>query len=595
MRSNNIKSWHYTNQLEGLLYFASLIDEITFNYSIDAHKAPALNVISLLQDVYVTINNVDKGIIKEASLPSLLDELSSAINEDKLFKDILTKRNLLYFSTIVQTPRNLKELKLLIEMMVSGGIGEEYYQSIKDYLIHNISTAKEKNNIGYYTRILVTHLKYCGYSSEYIYFTNRDYFFGKREIEDISEIKGFLDIFNEKENEYVVLFKGNQIFNLLETTFRKLGDAVMHKYELDYKIAEVEKFTQNLSLNNPLVVINVAAKDPYAAREYAISKIRTVSNLFCCYQHKQRTIIKPKCLIINKETSIAQTINKPLSAILRCRDLRPHKSLSFFNHISNNLSLSEESFKCIMKSLKMHESAVEADSLENQFINLFTALEIIIPKDVKSGKSRIDQIYDTLVPFLCLDYCRKHIRCFISDLLRLYFPETKSMLSQIHEGNRLEDKICALLTLQKYDSLRQQLKEVFSNHNEILLRNRLYRLEELMKKPDKLLMRIKKHKERLKQQIDRIYRTRNLIVHAGDTPFYIDTLIENLHFYYDTLVKQLLYDNTINHFSKLDQIYISFYIKELNFENKLQEISNNVEKKGMFDESNYSMIINTIN
>lgn len=207
MKSNNIKSWHYTNQLEGLLFFASLIDEITFNYSIDAHKAPALNVVSLLQDVYETINNIDKGMIKDASLPSLLDELSSAINEDKLFKDILTKRNLLYFSTIVQAQRNLKELKLLIEMMVSCGIGEEYYQSIKDYLIHNISNAKDKNNIGYYTRILVTHLKYCGYSSEYIYFTNRDYFFGKREIEDISEIKGFLDIFNEKDNEYVVLFK----------------------------------------------------------------------------------------------------------------------------------------------------------------------------------------------------------------------------------------------------------------------------------------------------------------------------------------------------------------------------------------------------
>lgn len=595
MKSNNISKWNYNKDLEGLLLFASLVDEITFNYSIDAHKAPALNAVSLLQDVYETIENVERGIIREAGIPSLLGELVTAINGDRLFKQILERRNLLYFITLLEQANNLKDIKLLIEMMVSGGIGDEYFENVKSVLIDLIvNNAKDKESIGYYSRIWVTHLKYLGYSSEYIYFSNREFFFGKNIIEAPNAIVEFLDKFSEVSKDYYVLFRGNKIFQLLKSTFRKFGDDVTEEYKLPYKNASIDKFIRNLSVDNNLIVLNVHARDQYSARAIAISKIESISSLFCCYQHKQRTQFKEKCIIIEKESRNVYTIDKPMSAILRCRDLRPNKSQAYFTHITKKLSMSQDSIINIMKSLRMHESAVDAMSHENQFINLFTALEIIIPKDIKSGKSRIQQIYDTLVPFLCLDYCRKHIRSFIADLLRLYNPEFVAVISKVTEGKRLEEKVCALLTLKKYDAERQELYDVFTKHNEILLRNRFYRLDELMSNPANLLERLKKHKQRLQQQIDRIYRTRNLIVHAGDTPFYIDTLIENLHFYYDTLVKQLLYDNTENGHERLEHIYLSFYIKEQNFEAKLQDIACNEAAEGMFDESNYDIIVNTI-
>lgn len=595
MKSNDISRWNYSKNLEGLLLFASLIDEITFNYSIDAHKAPALNVVSLLQDVYETIGNAERGIIREAGIPSLLRELVSAVNVDRLFKQILERRNLLYFITLLEQENNLKDIKLLIEMMVSSGVNKEHFESVKNYLADLvINNANDKESIGLYSRIWVAHLKYKGYSTEYIYFCNREYFFGKNKIEAPEVIKVFLDKFSDSGKDYYVLFRGNKIFQLLKSTFSKFGDDVTVEYKLPYKNASIDKFIGNLSVDNNLIVLNVHARDPYSARTGAISKMESISSLFCCYQHKQRIRFKEKCIIIEKGNRNVYTIDKPMSAILRCRDLRPNKSQAYFTHITNRLSMSQDSIISIMKSLRMHESAVDAMSHENQFINLFTALEIIIPKDIKSGKSRIQQIYDTLVPFLCLDYCRKHIRSFIADLLRLYNPEFVAVIAKVAEGKRLEEKVCALLTLKKYDVERQELYNVFTKHNEILLRNRFYRLDELMSKPVILLERLKKHKQRLQQQIDRIYRTRNLIVHAGDTPFYIDTLIENLHFYYDTLVKQLLYDNTENGHERLEHIYLSFYIKEQNFEAKLQEIASNEATEGMFDESNYDIIVNTI-
>lgn len=70
----------------------------------------------------------------------------------------------------------------------------------------------------------------------------------------------------------------------------------------------------------------------------------------------------------------------------------------------------------IRKSLKLHQAALTADSLENQFVNLFTALEILIPKRSGSGDNRISQIYDTLIPYLCLDYYDKLIGSVVVNL-----------------------------------------------------------------------------------------------------------------------------------------------------------------------------------
>lgn len=56
MRNKSLKGWNYTNDLECLLLFATLIDEMTFYYTYDSYKAPALNVISLLNEAEETLS-----------------------------------------------------------------------------------------------------------------------------------------------------------------------------------------------------------------------------------------------------------------------------------------------------------------------------------------------------------------------------------------------------------------------------------------------------------------------------------------------------------------------------------------------------------
>ena len=94
-----------------------------------------------------------------------------------------------------------------------------------------------------------------------------------------------------------------------------------------------------------------------------------------------------------------------------------------------------------------------------------------------------------------------------------------------------------------------------------LLRHRMYRLHVMMEKPSEVMKHLKRHAEKLKWHIDRIYRTRNMIVHAGVSPQYLETLLENIHSYYDILITRLISDNINRGFTRLEYSYLMYGVE----------------------------------
>ena len=74
--------------------FANLIDEITFNYTTDSYKAPALHVMSLIKEAIQTIENIDNGIIREGALQSVIQELRWSIEHDEIFNALIAQKGL---------------------------------------------------------------------------------------------------------------------------------------------------------------------------------------------------------------------------------------------------------------------------------------------------------------------------------------------------------------------------------------------------------------------------------------------------------------------------------------------------------------------
>ena len=93
--------------------------------------------------------------------------------------------------------------------------------------------------------------------------------------------------------------------------------------------------------------------------------------------------------------------------------------------------------------------------------------------------------------------------------------------------------------------------------------------------------------ERMRWHITRLYRTRNLIVHAGTRPYYLDMLLENIHGFYDTFMRELIMDITDNGMMKLEYSYILRQSRHNNYLTYLKTLNNAT----VIDENNYKKIL----
>lgn len=589
MKKPDISQWTYNANMECLLLFANIVDETTFNYTTDSYKASALHAVSLMDELLRTIRSIEKGVIREQALESVVNELVWSIEHDEVVKEIIKDKNLEGLIPIISPASNRVVLKHSIEMLKSAISDAEYLQKLKDSISEMVKNNRQKEKLENQTRTLITHLKYMGYTEEYIYYKNKEFFFSNgSNINNVNQIDDFLGLFSDDAAKYKVIFIANNIATRIQTFLTSQGDEVGDDFDFGINNNRVRRFKRKRHANWKFITIIVEARDIYAARLAAVDKMESLSNLFSFYHHKNTLTIQDVCLVVDcANPALFLKIKKPTPNIVRCKDLKPLSASRLFLKATSQVNMEPGSFMRIMKSLRLHQAALTADTLENQFVNLFTALEILIPKQADSGKDRILQIYETLIPYLCLGYYDKLVSSVVESL-RQWNPAMLLHIEQtVTEGSTANEKVCAYMLLQKYDNdLDAVIYKALTDDHYYLLRHRMNRLHVSMEKPSEIIKHLKHHEQKLKWHIDRIYRTRNLIVHSGASPYYLETLLENIHSYYDILITRLIHDNINRGFKKLEYSYLMYevdYKSYLDILTKLQTDGNVLNEKNVLE------------
>jgi hypothetical protein len=70
--------------------------------------------------------------------------------------------------------------------------------------------------------------------------------------------------------------------------------------------------------------------------------------------------------------------------------------------------------------------------------------------------------------------------------------------------------------------------------------HRLWKLHRDFSSPEMLLKTLKAHQSRVEWQVHRIYRSRNQLVHAGNVPPYLESLVLNAFEYYRSAINAIL-------------------------------------------------------
>lgn len=539
MRFKNIKRWRISEHTEGLLFFAQRLDELLWDYTLDSYKPASLNAPSLCKEAIALILDIENELIDKANLKHVLEELEWSIQNDHIAKKLLDLSFDSYIPNTDDPDVKLSDLKRKLEIVERSLEPYRYLHECFDCLMVAVKSFKKKT-IDSVLRNTVTALINMGVSKRFLYETTQDYFFAPDgpDIVGYENLEVYLKKIYPKSHNFEVYFVVSDLIDTVKDSLQAFSMKLLS--ELPDEISETARNNgiEKIAGYRYVAVGNLRGFDIFSVQERATAKLDQLSDLFTLFHHRKKISWLPKVVVSQccREYPVAVTLTK--GAMDKPFDMPAEKASKELNRLIRNIGLHGSSFDRFNRVADLHGISVSSDIVENQLVNLWTALETLIPVSMKGAK--IANVVDSMIPFLQLTYIKNLISRLGHDLIIWRRWTTKRILNKVEGGNgsSITQKLLALLCIADNETIRKEFYTELEDFH--LLRFRLFTLAEMLASPEKIKKALDIHEKKLKWQIRRIYRTRNLIVHSGFKPTYIHGLVENGHEYLDQILFEIM-------------------------------------------------------
>lgn len=540
MKYKKVAHWESIEKKEGLLFFAQILDEALFDYTIDSYKPQALNSRLLCVEAIQNLQMVKNGIISKANLKPIFEELLWSINSDLALKKMLGNK-LTRFVEKIKKENSHRDIINTIQLLYHHLDDRKYLNTIKELLIEKIPINKEKENIYLLTKSFLTELINYKYNPNHIYHRVNNYFFNRDNPVVTDNPEEFFSFFDFKEHEYFALYKVSSLFNEFKDAIEGIGINIGNKLD-DFSGSNIQEkqFLKLISKDETYATCSVQCLDEVSARIQSEALLSKMANFFSFYHHKVRPSISDKAIIINKETGQRALLEKSLKSIIKKQDVKPRIAAMKVKNMFDHLNLNNSTLLKLGRAIDLHSSALETGNTENKLLNLWTAIESLIPKDIDANKDRVVQIIDGILPFQTHNYFTNLINQLLSDIRNF----DKKLIQDVTSRIKIDSietpfyTLAAFVTTSENTDVRNYAYSQLQAYP--LLKWRLYSFKRMFDTAQSAKHILLNHKKKVEWQIQRIYRVRNLIVHSGNMPSYTNILVENLHDYFDNFINTII-------------------------------------------------------
>jgi hypothetical protein len=456
MIKKNINHWTYLPSLEGLLFFSQLWSEMLFDYVLDTFKPRVMNTCLLTFEAQNILRDVEEKKIEDKNIEYIIDELNWSYSFDPVAKAILKDTQELYLP--LKEINNRKDLKLKLQLLGLKLTLNNYIEKTKELLSNSIRL-NHKKDIEILSDILISSLKAKGYNQAFIFFQLNTFFFNPTHpINDLTQLDEFLSIFNLETIEYLVISKATNDFLAISETYK------------DYDVSEITNLTQynsnpetnafifSITTNQVFLGIDkINALDAYSARKRALRLLNKLSDYYSFFHHKNKPSFSEDVIAIRKSNQEISYITSQTSPMKKGTDYIPRKAALKLDEFLEKADFNSVTIRKIDRALDLHGLSLEQDNPENQILNLWISLEMLLPNDLTNSK--IQQITGNLIPFLSIEYIYKIIKDISYSISRWRPLRARFYLNQIPDevGISLIEKYAALIILDEFSNLRDSL------------------------------------------------------------------------------------------------------------------------------------------
>lgn len=580
MKRGDLRRWTNTGGCVNLLFFSQLVNELLFDYSIPSNRVSTLNSHFLCLDAQSIVDSVERHGIPEGTLKPVMEELYSEIKKDPVFStrdDTPLDYFVKYQSEKYVPVGRVSEMNYSDLAKTSRSIatrfftGNSYYESLKSMIINIVlrNDTTEQQTLFRLVKSLLTELMNAGYTLRYIYsIMNKLFWNSSVDINTPENIHQFFSAFDFTEKEYEVVFKVNR---------KRMEKFVSYIDDMDFVEAMDERFSSHderhffMKKNwESFICIKYNALDPFDAADSVKDLLSTNAALYRLYDHDYRYNIKTiPCMVYGEKWFYI--IGRSVGAVEHTRSLSS-------NQISSSLNMANKALKSITKSrsiddllailnaARFHSHSLDSISEENQLLDLWSIFESVLDISNKHTSDRIQQICMYLVPILKQRYVYSLFEQLASDIKNfneIFYAELTGEDSITSCGVR---KICEFILLDEFEEKRRDF--VQETRDFPLLAERIQYYTSTLSDTEAVFKFVEKHSERVRWQVMRIYRNRNLIIHNGKSMPYLHLLIENLHSYVDDFLAYAIRRMSEGH--DIESMCQELFVKECRWNSKFQ-------------------------
>lgn len=537
MRKPNPSNWDEFPEKESLILFAQTLLEFLFDHTIDSFKAPALNAHSLALEARTIAIDVADNRVKQGALKPVLEELIEKINACPILGKKSNSIVSAYISEIVPS-KSAEEVTPALNALI-GELQGKYWQSICKEISRFVHAGETDKRIIELSNIFICEAELIGFAREDIYLKAASFFAKQRpkqkKISSPSAIDDFLNFFrNAKSREFSVEFVGDKSFFEIEENLKKIGIEISSIQTRKTNSALYKQLNGD-GLSTRIIVDKVKAIDASKARERAEYALQFGVDIERFFSHQHSARWNRLAIVKEKQKPITKLVRPSTEPVIRGAGTRNKflriKRDDFIDVFSGQIFI-RSSITTLYNALQYHRAALDASTTENQLLDLWAAIEGLIPTPT-DDVARITHYNNHILPSLTLSYVEK-IFSYLDACIREEIPEAIRIIDSETTYENSFIRTMAVLVCEDLQGARDRMAVMLS-HNPLLymLAKRAHHMFSSNSSAKKSL---KKHRKRVEWHLQRIYSSRNRISHTASRLPYLETLVENLHSYLDALI-----------------------------------------------------------
>lgn len=541
------ESWEDEIKLEGLLFFALRLQELSYDQSDFIEKSNTAPVVQIIKEYEEIIEIAEQDIVKGTGkeLDILKEELKEKIYSDTVAKVLIGDKLHRYISSL--DSGTLKNVKTTLELLGLKLDPHKYWSEIQDQINDVIEKPKEKDKIFNIANLTFEFLVGFGYEKGTIYHFVNSIFFNRNvnsKIKDLEYVNNFLDKFDLKRRKYEVYFSCSKLFSDISDSCSNFNVEIIEEKASEYSHTLEKKFFKNHQNRKSFIKCKeIMAYDYLNAMMKAEERVSLISDLFVLFHHKKKPWFSTDCLIYNhkKENVIKATFGVNSMSKLNEGDIEHAKKI--FPIFLKQFSLRPESFKRFNRGVELHAHSLESNEPSSQILNLWICLEALLITGKGTHISSVESAVNTIL----INYYLKERLTNFHDLLERWNKDLYSAVSEKLPEEWREDDDCKVLALIGVPEFKDLAMELLAEMDSTpLLRYKFMCLVRDFQDTNRLLKIMSARQKSTEYDIRRIYRTRNKIVHQGALDSKNSRVVEIAHFYLDTVMNTIIYNSLVN-------------------------------------------------